>query len=142
MGAKIIHVQYPQIADISTDPNPQLGNHLNANGYTVGFDEQTISYNSGTTTVNWNNGQKASLTFGAGNITTLAFTDPPKAGNFLLKIKQDSLGSRIITNWDSKIKWANGGIPPTLSTAPNAIDILSFYFDGTDYFAVPSLDFQ
>lgn len=99
----------------------------------IHFDQQNISYNSGTTTVDWNSGPKASLTFGAGNITTLAFTNPPGCCNVTLKVIQDATGSRTITGYDTDIKWVNG-VVPTLSTAANAIDILSCYFDGTNYF--------
>jgi hypothetical protein len=110
-----------------------LGSNLDIASKTVGFTQGTVTYNSGTTTVDWTTGIKQSLTFGSGNITTLAFTDPSKPCNVLLKIKQDGTGSRTITNWPAAIKWANGTIP-TLSTGANAIDMLTGYFDGTNYF--------
>ena len=130
-----------KMSDLVDDTSPQLGGDLDAQANHIGFTQQTISYNSGTTTVDWGAGNKATLTFGAGNITTLAFTNPPKPSNLLLKIVQDGTGSRTITNWDSDIKWA-GGSPPTLSTDANAIDIVSFYFDGNSYYGVASLDFS
>jgi len=126
---------------ISKDTTPELGGDLNSGSNIIYFTEQTITYNSGTTTVDWNSGQKASLTFGSGNITTLAFTNPPGPCNLTLKIIQDVTGNRTITTWDSDIKWAEGTIP-TLSTSGNAIDLLSFYFDGTSYYGVASLDFS
>jgi len=119
----------------------KLGANLDAETHHIGFSEQAVSYDSGTTTVNWGNGNKASLTFGAGNITSLAFTDPPTASNLLLKIVQDSTGSRTITSWDSSIKWANG-VVPTLSTGADEIDILTFYFDGSSYYGAIITDFS
>jgi hypothetical protein len=34
------------------------------------------------------------------------------------------------------------GIDPTLSTAANAVDIISMYYDGTNYYAVASYAFS
>ena len=126
---------------LSDDTSPTLGGSLNADGHHIGFAQQTITYNSGTTTISWNLGNKASLTFGVGNITTLAFTNPPRASNLVLKIIQDSVGSRTITSWDSDIKWPSG-TAPTLSPGTDAEDIVSFYFDGTFYYGVSSLNFS
>lgn len=106
----------------------------------AGFALQTVSYNSTATTVNWANGNKAKLTFGAGNIGTLAFSDPANSGSVQLIIVQDGTGSRTVTAWDTEIKWA-GGTAPELSTAAGAIDIISCLYDGTAYYCSASLDF-
>ena len=68
------------------------------------------------------------------------FNNPAGPCNVLLKVVQGD-GNDIIQNWDSDIKWV-GGSPPTLSTGNGDIDILSFYWDGTNYFGVASLDFS
>ncbi len=114
---------------------------LDMNAHSVGFTQQTVSYNSGTTTVDWKLGNKAIMTFGAGNITTFAFTNPTNPCNLLLKIIQDDPGSRTVTSWDADIKWV-GGAAPTLTTAADTIDVISFYFDGSSYFGVASLAFS
>jgi hypothetical protein len=49
-----------------------------------------------------------------------------------LKVIQDATGSRAVT-WPASVKWPSG-TAPTLSTAANAIDIVTFYYDGTSYF--------
>lgn len=113
---------------------------LDMNAHTIGFTQQTVSYNSGTTTVDWKLGNKAIMTFGAGNITTFAFTNPTNPCNLLLKIVQDGTGSRTVTNWDADIKWV-GGTKPTLTTTVNGIDVISGYWDGINYFCVASLAF-
>jgi hypothetical protein len=46
------------------------------------------------------------------------------------KIKQDGTGSRTLA-YGSKYKWASGTVP-VLSTAINAIDFFSAYYDSTD----------
>lgn len=47
-----------------------------------------------------------------------------------IRIKQDATGSRTLA-YGSKYKWA-GGAAPALSTAANAVDFLSMYYDATD----------
>ena len=113
---------------------------LDMNAGSIGFTQQTVTYNVTTTTVNWTLGNKATMTFGAGNIGTFAFTNPTNPCNVLLKIVQDATGSRVVTAWDADIMWV-GGTAPTLTTTANAIDICSFYWDGTNYFGVASLAF-
>jgi|GEM_PF-1998319 len=89
-------------------------------------------------TLDWANGQKQAITL-AGNITSLTITAPPGVGNFLLRILQDATGGRTIT-WPGSVKWA-GGAAPTLSVGANAVDIVTFYYNGTNYFGVASLNF-
>lgn len=122
------------------DTSPELGGELDAGAHSIGFTQQTITYNSGTTTVNWTLGNKAVMTFGAGNIGTFAFTNPTNPCNVLLMLIQDGTGSRVVTAWDADIKWV-GGTKPTLTTTANGIDICSFYWNGTNYFGVASLAF-
>jgi len=102
----------------------------------------TIEYVNGSQagpnyTVNWNNGQKQRITL-TGNVT-LAFTAPAGVGNFLLRIIQDGTGSRTIT-WPASVRWP-GGTLPTLSTGANSVDIVTFYYNGTNYYGVASLNF-
>lgn len=73
-------------------------------------------------------GQVLELTFGAGNITTLSVSGGVAGTFYTLYLKQDGTGSRT-AGW-SGFKWP-GGTVPTLSTGANAIDIFTFYYDGT-----------
>ena len=91
-----------------------------------------------TYTVNWNNGQKQVITL-TGNITTMSFTAPAGTGNFLLRVVQDGTGGRTIT-WPASVRWP-GGTAPTLSAGANAVDIVTFYYNGTNYYGVASLNF-
>jgi len=90
------------------------------------------------TTIDWRDGNKAKITLGA-NIT-LSFTNPGAPCNLVLEVVQDGTGGRTIT-WPSNVKWA-GGNAPTLSTDANAVDIIAFYFDGTNYYGQASLNFS
>lgn len=87
----------------------------------------------------WKDGQKQAGILNAN--ATFTFTAPAEACNLMLRLVQDGTGSRTVT-WPSSVKWDNGGTAPTLSTAANAIDLISFYFNGTDYFGAFNLNFS
>lgn len=94
--------------------------------------------NSGTAfTVAWPSGGKQKITL-TGNCT-FTFTAPPGVCNLLLMLTQDGTGSRTAT-WPGTVKWV-GAAAPTLTTAANATDIVSFFYDGTNYWGVASLNF-
>ncbi len=108
-------------------------------GEWIGITQQTVTYNSGTTTVDWSLSNKAKLTM-SGNIATLAMTNPPSTGNCVLILVHSGAG-RTITTWDVDILWANGGTAPTLSPSAGDVDVISAYWDGTNYLAMGSFDF-
>ena len=62
--------------------------------------------------------------------TTLAFTNP-KIGTYIIKIKQDATGNRSLTF--PAIKWSDAAVP-TITTTPNAVDLITIIYDGTDYY--------
>jgi hypothetical protein len=66
-----------------------------------------------------------------GNLTLSALGNTPAAGQSITFIlKQDATGSRTLT---STMKFA--GAFKTLSTTANSIDIMSVFYDGTNYYA-------
>ncbi len=87
--------------------------------------------------INWNEGQKQKVTLT--DAVTFTFVDPPGVCNLLLKAVQDSAGSRA-TTWPSNVKWPLG-VGDLAAATGDQTDILSFYFDGNDYYGVSSLDF-
>lgn len=96
----------------------------------------------------WTEGNKQHIVLTSGaNFITFDTWHPPHKGNYTLKVTQPASGAGgTISTWSAtgagnNIKWA-GGAAPVLSTANDAIDIVSFYFDGTDYFGVASLNFS
>ena len=127
-----------KLANVSEDSTPQLGGELDCQANSIGFTNQNAT-GDGSTTIDWGLGNKFVFTFGAFN-ETFTFTNPTKPGNFLIKMIQDGTGSRTAT-WPASVKWPSG-TAPTLSTAANSVDIVSFYFDGTNYYGVGSLDFS
>lgn len=114
------------------DPTPELAGELDAGANSIGFTVQTVDYNGGSPTVDWRLGNKATITFGAGNITAFAFTDPSNPCNLILEIIQDSVGNRVVSAWDAKCTWP-ASTAPILTTGANAIDIIAFYWTGAAY---------
>ncbi|NTW33083.1 MAG: hypothetical protein HGB12_10730, partial [Bacteroidetes bacterium] len=80
--------------------------------------------------VDWNysNVQEITLT----KDRTLTFSNGKNGGLYTLIIKQDSNGGWSVT-WPSNIKWTGAGTPPVLSTSANAVDVIKFVYDGTDF---------
>jgi len=89
-------------------------------------------------TIDWTTGQKQRVTLG-GN-TVISFTAPPGVSHLMLVVVQDVSGNRTPT-WPGTVKWAKGGSPPNLTNQGDSIDIVSFYFDGTNYYGVGTTDF-
>jgi len=115
-----------------------LNQTLNANNNDIqaikvaSFNAEHDNGNSGATpTVNWNNGQKQRITMTAS--ATMAFVAPPGPCNVLIKIIQDGTGGRTIT-WPGTVRWPSAVSPPIQSGGANAIHIVAFYFDGTNYY--------
>jgi hypothetical protein len=80
-------------------------------------------------------GLNASVTL-AGN-RTLSFSTAPASGAYgTLVVKQDATGGRTLTlpSVANKILGSTSTTTIGLSAAANAIDIVNFYFDGTNYF--------
>lgn len=87
--------------------------------------------------INLNNGNAFDLTMTAS--TTFTFTNPYTSGtmhSFTVVLRQDGFGGWTATL--PTVLWA-GGTPPTLSTSPNEIDILTFMTvdGGTTWFGFP-----
>lgn len=90
-------------------------------------------------TITWNllgfSLQNSTVTLGGNR--TLNITNPATGGNYVLRIVQDGTGGRTLAlgtgcTW----KVVNGGAGAiTLTAAANSIDILTFYYDGTNCYA-------
>jgi hypothetical protein len=83
----------------------------------------TIS--SGTLTLNLENGNVFTVSLNAA-ITTFSVTNPPasgRAGSFTLILTAD--GTARAVTWGDAVKWP-GGVAPTLTSANNKVDVLTF----------------
>jgi hypothetical protein len=124
------------IANVVEDTTPQLGGELDGQGNTVSnvnlkdYKETNFALTYGATiTPDVVNGNVQTVTL-TDNVTFNAFGNPETGQSLTLIVKQDGTGSRTLT---STMKFA--GADKTLSTAANAIDIISVFYDGTDYYA-------
>jgi len=106
---------------------------------TVYFDACQTTTGDGTTTIDWGLGNKFYFTFGSQS-DTFTFTAPDGPCNLVLVLKQDGTGSREAT-WPESVMWPSG-TAPTLTTDDSSIDIISFFYDGTNYFGNSSLNFS
>lgn len=74
--------------------------------------------------------QVMQLTFGTDNISSFNFYNGVTGCFYFLYLKQDSFGNRAV-GWSSVFKWPTA-TAPTLSIAGGAVDLLTFYYDGTN----------
>lgn len=83
--------------------------------------------------------QTAAVTLGGNR--TLANPSNMKAGaTYILRVVQDGTGTRTLA-YGNAFLWP-GGTAPTLTTDADAVDILTFYSDGTYMYGVSNLDFS
>jgi len=80
-------------------------------------------------TVDWNNSNVQEITLAT--CRSFTFTNGKSGGIYTLIIKQDGAGGRTVT-WPENVEW-DGGAAPALSTAANAVGLVKFIFDGTNY---------
>lgn len=111
----------------------------NVNAFTAQQNFTEVALTDGASIAwNLNTQQVARVTLG-GNRTLANATNLVAGGTYILRVIQDGTGSRTL-GYGSIYKWANG-VVPTLSTAANAVDILSFYSDGTNLYGVAQVSF-
>lgn len=104
---------------------------------TAYFDAEVDNGNSGTTDIiNWTKGNKQKSTL-TGNCT-FTFVPPGGACNLILRLIQDSTGSRTVT-WPKNIRWP-ARTEPAITTTGGAIDLISFFFDGKYYWGCSLLN--
>lgn len=89
----------------------------------------------------WNleNAQTAKITLG-GNRTLDNPTNMQAGATYMLRVIQDGTGSRTLS-YGTAYKWP-AGAAPTLTTAANAVDVISFYCNGTQMLGVAQKDFK
>ncbi len=138
-------------AHLSIEPD----GHVEFDGCGVGFDLVTPTFNAADTNVDFRTGNKQMVTL-TDNLLDLNLTFPATSGNFTLLLKQDATGSRTMAT-DGWLAFESdgtaatvpavkfpGGTEPTLTTAANHVDIVSFFWDADNQvcYGVASLDFQ
>jgi len=122
-----------------------LSGDMNASNNTID-NAETVQFNSESDngsktanfTVTWNNAQKQKVTLTA-NTMTMTLGNPTSVGNFLLKIVNGGLATLTWAATSGSVLFP-GGTAPTLTSS--GTDIISMYYDGTNFYVVESLDFS
>lgn len=106
-----------------------------ANVQLVKYNETVVSGgNTGTSSLTPNAAAGTIYTYTAtGNFTLNSLANAVAGTSMTIIITQDGTGGKTLT---STMKFAGGS--KTLSTAANAIDVISVFFDGTTYYATLS----
>jgi hypothetical protein len=86
---------------------------------------------TGATTIDWSLGNFMHFVFATDTDETFTFSAPTSPGLFVLRMTQGANGTDVPT-WPATVFWANS-VEPTWSTGANDIDIVQFYYDGTNY---------
>jgi hypothetical protein len=89
-----------------------------------------VALSGASVTPNLSAGIDFTWTMSSATSTLVNPTSPKPGQKGMLYLVQDATGSRIITSWGSFYKFP-GGTKPTLSTAANAIDVISFAVKST-----------
>lgn len=90
----------------------------------------------GTLTPDPNNGSVQKVTLN-NNLTLNSLSNVANGDSLTLIVRQDGTGNRTLS---STMKFAGG--TKTLSTGANAIDVITIFYDGTDYLASLSTNFS
>lgn len=106
---------------------------------TVSSTITSVSTTTTSHTIDWSDHVNQKITL-AHSPVALSFTAPAGPCTLRLIIAQDSTGSRTVT-FPATCKFPSG-LAPTLSTAGNAVDIFSIFYDGTNYNMAAINDFK
>jgi len=89
---------------------------------------------SGTTQIiDWNDGnfQILDLESATGDVTVTLINGKPGA-SYALEVRQDSATPRDII-WPDSVTWSGGGVTPVISAGADAVDVVSFIYNGATY---------
>jgi hypothetical protein len=114
-------------ATVST--NLFVGGNTTLNGTTTDKSNALSQTLTDAATINWDvaSGRVATVTLGASR--TIAAPTNQKVGTYILRVVQGGSGGYNIT-WNGNYKWT-AQTAPVLSTAVGAVDIITFFSDGS-----------
>ena len=113
-------------ASLSANQNYFTGD-IKAKTYILTNPSSTTA-NTSTTNINLSTGNVLEVILSTN--TTLTFSNP-RIGTYIIKIKQDSTGGRLVTF--PTIKWADDAVPTITATA-NRTDLVTIIYDGVDFY--------
>jgi hypothetical protein len=129
-----------KLGNATTNPDYEFLGSGSVTAKTIVFDAEYSNGSLGATpTIDWGNGQKQHGTLSAN--ATFTFTAPDGPCNLVLRISQGAAAGYTIT-WPSSVKWPGGTAPNLNPQTGGEINVFSFYYNGTDYYAQGALDFS
>jgi hypothetical protein len=114
-------------ATVST--NLFVGGNTTLNGTTTDKSNALSQTLTDGATINWDVSLGRVATVTLGGARTIAAATNQKVGTYILRVVQDGTGGRTLT-WNGNYKWT-AQTAPVLSTAIGAVDIITFFSDGT-----------
>ena len=134
------------LEDLIDDLTPQLGAALDANDKNItgigsaGFTQELdLGSKTGNFSVDFGTDQKQKVTLTANTMTLTLDTTFDRVGNYLLKIVNGGLATLTWASETGSVYFPEGTDPVLTSSGT---DIVTFYYDGTNWYSVASLDFQ
>jgi hypothetical protein len=114
-------------ATVST--NLFVGGNTTLNGTTTDRSNALSQTLTDGATINWNTSLGRVATVTLGGARAMAAATNQKVGTYILRVVQDGTGGRTLT-WNGNYKWT-AQTAPVLSTAIGAVDIITFFSDGS-----------
>ena len=136
-----IHISKDDNEIISVlDSSVKFNDNAITHAKTVGFQgEHDNGSKTADFTLNFATAQKQKVTL-TNNTITLTLDEDISVGNYLLKVVNGGLATLTWAGeFPAGIKWAGGSAP---SLTSSGTDIISFYYDGTDFYGAVSLNFS
>jgi hypothetical protein len=135
---------------VTTGPTSQVAVSVQGQSFTFGSDGVFQSPGAqgspahaltDAATINTDTSTSNTFTVTLGGNRTLANPTNLRSGfTYMWIVKQDATGSRTLT-YGTAFTWP-GGVAPTLTTAANAVDLITAVYDGTKLRAVANANFQ
>lgn len=116
--------------------SPIFGTQATFGNYHMEPSEVDAGNSGAADTIDWSAcaAQKSTLT----DNVTYTFSNPVTGGTYVLRVLTGA-GSFTVT-WPATVKWA-GGVAPTITTTASRMDLISFYYDGTNYYGSYTQDY-
>ena len=136
-GITVYGSTYPTIPN-QIHITPKTGGYIYLSGP---YREQIYTHgnSSSSYTPDFEDNSVQTVTLNSATVTFNAPINMPAGGNITLILTQDGTGNRV-ASWNAAYKFAGGN--STLSTGAGDIDVVSIFYDGTNYLASLGTDFS
>ncbi len=119
----------------------QLSGNVEVTGQSYSTIPATLTPTGTTQTVDFDNGngQIIDLESATGDVT-LTLSNPKAGASYVIKVIQDSTTPRDLV-WPASVLWSDG-VAIVITTTGDAEDLVTLFYDGTNYYGSYAQDFQ